>query len=87
MKRVCLTLTLGLILILTAWGGQGYQVFGNRAAFGQPPPYPPPPYYNPYYSPPPYDYYNYYSAPFADPLPQFFYYVVPQLEWGVPPGR
>lgn len=68
-------LTLGLISILLAGGGQGG--FGTSPAFGQPPPYPP--YNNPYYYPPPSNYYNYYSAPYADPLSQFLYYVVPQI--------
>jgi hypothetical protein len=81
MKKLCLTL--GLALMLTAWGGQGYQGFGTGPACGQPPPYVPPPYNNPYYYPPPSNYYNYYSAPYADPLSQFLYYVAPQIggEW------
>ncbi|MFA5183545.1 MAG: hypothetical protein WC405_19730 [Syntrophales bacterium] len=74
-----LGLTLGLILMLTAWGGQGYQGFRSGPAYGQPAPYGPQPYYNPYYYPPPYNYYNYYSAPYADPLSQFLYYVAPQI--------
>jgi hypothetical protein len=76
--------TLCLILILTAWGGQGYHGPGTSPACGQPPPYyPPPPYNNPYYYPPPSNYYNYYSAPYTDPLSQFLYYVAPQIgeEW------
>jgi hypothetical protein len=74
-------LTLGLALILTAGGSPGYHGFGNSPASGQPPPYPPQqPYYNPYYYPPPYNYYNYYSAPYTDPLSQFLYYVAPQIE-------
>ena len=74
-----LWLTLSLTIILMAGGGQGYHGFGTGPAFGQPPQYAPP-YYNPYYYPPPYNYYNYYSAPYTDPLSQFFYYVVPQVE-------
>jgi hypothetical protein len=87
MKKVWLTL--GLILILVSVGGQGYQIFGSSPAFGQPPPPyayppnqaypPPPPYYNPYPPPAPYDYYNYYSAPQANPLNQTLYYLVPQI--------
>ncbi len=87
MKKV--VLALGLILFLLSAGGQGYQIFGGSPAFGQPPPYSPygpppaypapPPYFNPYSPPPPYDYYNYYSAPQADPLAQTLFYVVPQV--------
>ncbi|MHB9074882.1 MAG: hypothetical protein ACYC6G_15310 [Desulfobaccales bacterium] len=72
-------LTLGLALMLTAGGGQGFHGFGAGPACGQPPPYVPPPYNNPYYYPPPYNYYNYYSAPYSDPLSQFLYYVAPQV--------
>jgi hypothetical protein len=65
------SLILALTMLLTMWG---------NLAFGQPPPYPQQPYYNPYYYPPPYNYYNYYSAPNMDPLSQFLYYVAPQIE-------
>ncbi len=75
MKKVWLTL--GLIFILTAGSGTGFQGFGNSSALAQPPP--PPPYYNQYNYPPPYNYYNYYSAPYTDPLSQFLYYVSPQI--------
>jgi hypothetical protein len=78
MKKLCLIV--GLTLILAASGGQGYHGFGISPAIGQPPPYPPPPpYNNPYYVPQPYNYYNYYSAPNADPLSQFLFYLAPQL--------
>ncbi len=85
MKKV--VLALGLILILLSTGGQGYQIFGGSPAFGQPlpyqpyppPAYPAPPYYNPYPTPQPYGYYNYYSAPQANPLAQTLFYVVPQV--------
>ncbi len=79
-----LWLTLGLTVMLMTGGGPGYHGFGDSPALGQPPPYaqpyPPQPYYNPYYYPPPYNYYNYYSAPYTDPLSQFLYYVAPQIE-------
>jgi hypothetical protein len=77
MKKVWLIL--GLTLILAGWGGPGYLGFGTDPACGQPPPFVPPPYNNPYYYPPPYNYYNYYSAPYEDPLSQFLYYLAPQI--------
>jgi hypothetical protein len=84
MKKFCLSL--GVALILVCWSGAGYYDLGTRTALGQPPypppppAYPQPPAYPPnYYAPPyyqaPYNYYNYYSAPTADPLSQFLYYV------------
>ena len=74
MKKV--VLSLGLSLILTCWGWQGYSGFGASPAFGQPPP---PGYYDPYYCDPNY-YYNCYSAPYVDPNAQYFlYYLIPQI--------
>ena len=71
-------LTLGLTFILLGWGWPGY-LSGTAPAFGQPYPPPPPP---PGYCDPNYyncNYYNYYSAPYANPLDQFFYYTVPEI--------
>ncbi len=68
-------LTIGLTFILLGWGWPGY-LSGTAPAFGQP--YPPPPgycdpnYYNCNYN-------NYYAAPYANPLDQFFYYTVPEI--------
>jgi hypothetical protein len=60
-------LSLGLTLILVGWGGGGYYGFVTSPSFGQD--------YN--YCDPndPNCYNNYYSAPYADPLSQFLYYV------------
>ena len=68
-------LSLGLILILVCLGWPGNNGFGTVPAIGQPPPgyYCDPYYYNCTYN-------NYYSAPYADPYSQFFYYVVPDIE-------
>lgn len=65
-------LTLGLILILTCWGWQGYSGFGAAPAAAQG-------YYDPYYCDPNY-YYNCYSTPYVDPNAQYFlYYVLPRI--------
>jgi hypothetical protein len=66
-------LSLGLILMLVSWGGQGDQGIGTAPAGAQSPPgsYCDPNYYNCTYD-------NYYSAPYADPPTQFFYYTVPR---------
>ena len=69
MKKFMLSIGLALTLGL---GWQGYGGFATAPAFGQPPP-PPPGYCDPYY------YQCYYSQPYADPLSQFFYYVVPEI--------
>ncbi len=67
-------LALGLILVLVCWGWQGYNGVGTAPAVGQPPlGY----YCDPYYYNCTYD--NYYSAPYADPATQFFYYTVPLI--------
>ena len=70
-------LALGLTFILLGWGWPGYHLSGTAPAFGQP--YPPPPgyYCDPYYYNCTYN--NYYSAPYANPLDQFFYYTVPEI--------
>ena len=67
-------LSLSLVLMLAGWGWQG---FGVAPALGEMPPPPPGALCDPYY----YncDYYNYYSAPYADPTDQFFYYTVPEI--------
>ncbi len=68
-------LSLGLILILVCWGLPGNNGIGTTPAIGQPPPpgyYCDPNYYNCTYD-------NYYSAPYTDPMTQFFYYTVPQI--------
>ena len=72
-------LTLGLTFILLGWGWPGYYLSGTAPAFGQPypPPPPPPGYCDPNYYNCNYD--NYYSAPYANPLDQFFYYTVPEI--------
>ncbi len=70
-------LILALALALAIWGWQGYQGLGTAPAHGQPPPPPPGYYCDPYYST--CTYYNSYTAPYADPLSQFFYYTVPQI--------
>jgi hypothetical protein len=64
--------TLVLTLLLLSWGGKGYVGLGVSPANAQP-----------YYYCDPNDpncYYNYYSAPYADPFSQFFYYAVPLIE-------
>jgi len=67
-------LTLGLTLILVGWGGGGYYGFGTSPSFGQ--------YYN-YCDPNVRNCYNnYYSAPYADPLSQYFYYSTPPEDRG-----
>ena len=71
-------LALGLTFILLGWGWPGYYQSGTAPAFGQPyPPPPPPGYCDPNYYNCTYD--NYYSAPYANPLDQFFYYTIPQI--------
>ena len=68
-------LSLGLTLMLACWCGAGYYGFGTRAAFGQ----------DTYWSylscnpSDPYCYREYYSAPYADPDVQFYYYVAPPV--------
>jgi hypothetical protein len=69
-------LSLGLALMLACWCGEGYYGFGTRAAFGE----------TYYYSRglscdprDPYCYNEYYSAPYADPDSQFYYYVAPPV--------
>ncbi len=69
-----LVLSLGLVLILAGWGG-GSCDWGISPAHGQPPPYYPPGYQ--YCDP--YNYCTYYSAPYADPYTQFFFYGVPEI--------
>lgn len=67
-------LSLGLTLMLVGWGGGGYYGLGTSPSFGQ--------YYN-YCDPNVQNCYNnYYSAPYADPQSQFFYYVVPPYDRG-----
>ncbi|MCL4503120.1 MAG: hypothetical protein M1438_14905 [Deltaproteobacteria bacterium] len=71
MKKFGLFLSLALILIC---GWPGYSGFGTAPAYAAPPP---PPVYtcDPYYP-----YRCYYTAPYADPYTQYFYYVVPDVE-------
>ncbi len=71
MKR--LGLSLALALMLAGMGLQDYRSFGTAPAYGQPPP----PVYtcDPYYP-----YRCYYTAPYADPYTQYFYYAVPDVE-------
>ena len=71
MKRFVLSLTLPRVL--AGWGLQDCRSFGTAPAYGQPPP----PAYtcDPYYP-----YRCYYTAPYADPRTQYFYYGVPDLE-------
>jgi hypothetical protein len=69
-------LSLGLTLMLACWCGEGYYGFGTGAAFGQQN------YYAPSLSCNPSDpscYHDYYSAPYADPLSQWLYYVAPPV--------
>ena len=73
MKKFILSLT--LVLMLVGWGWQGYQGFGVAPARGEMPPPPPGALCDPYYYNCDYD--NYYSAPYADPGTQFFYYAIP----------
>ena len=71
MKRF--VLSLALAIVLAVWGWQDCRSFGTAPAYGQPPP----PVYtcDPYYP-----YRCYYTAPYADPRTQYFYYVVPDVE-------
>ncbi len=71
MKRFVLSLALALIMV--CWGWQGYRDFGTAPAYGQPPP-------RVYTCDPYYPYRCYYTAPYADPRTQYFYYVVPEIE-------
>jgi hypothetical protein len=75
-------LALGLILILVCCGWQGYQGFGSAPAMADPEHPRARGYYqcDPYYSRCTYD--NYYSAPYTDPLTQFFYYTIPGWSGG-----
>jgi hypothetical protein len=65
-------LTLGLTLMLVGWGVGGYYGLGTSPSFAQD--------YN--YCDPNVQscYNNYYSAPYADPLSQFLYYVAPPVQ-------
>ncbi|MCL4501482.1 MAG: hypothetical protein M1438_06435 [Deltaproteobacteria bacterium] len=71
MKKFGLFLSLAFILIC---GWPGYSGIGTAPANAAPPP---PPVYtcDPYYP-----YRCYYTAPYADPYTQYFYYVVPDVE-------
>jgi hypothetical protein len=71
-----LILSLGLILMLVCWGWQGGPGVGTAPAIAKPPPPPGYGYCDPYY----YNcnYNNYYTAPYSDPITQFFYYTIPQ---------
>jgi len=73
MKKIWLSL--GLSLILACWCGEGYYGFGVCAAFGQSR-------YSRHLScdpNDPYCYNDYYSAPYADPLSQFLYFIAPPI--------
>ncbi len=74
MKRFVLSLALALFLV--GWGWQGYRDFGTAPAYGQPPPPPP----RAYTCDPYYPYRCYYTAPYADPYSQYFYYVEPDVQ-------
>ncbi|MCL4501480.1 MAG: hypothetical protein M1438_06425 [Deltaproteobacteria bacterium] len=71
-----LIISLGLIVMLISWSGPGDLGIGAAPALAQPPPpgygYCDPYYYNCNYN-------NYYTAPYSDPITQFFYYTVPQV--------
>ncbi len=71
MKRF--VLSVALALVLAVWGLQECRSFGTAPAYGQPPP-------RVYTCDPYYPYRCYYTAPFADPRTQYFYYVVPDIE-------
>ncbi len=70
MKRFVLALS--LTLVLTGWGWQDFRSFRTQPAYGQPPPV--------YTCDPYYPYRCYYTAPYADPRTQFYYYVLPDIE-------
>ena len=72
MKKFWLSLGLTLILVLVGWGGGGYFGLGTCPSFGQDYNYCDPNVQNCYN--------NYYSAPYADPLSQFLYYVAPPVQ-------
>ena len=72
MKRFVLSLVLALILAGLGW--QDCRSFGTAPAYGQP--LPP----RVYTCDPYYPYRCYYTAPYADPYTQYFYYVEPDVQ-------
>ncbi len=73
MKKFLLWLIMPVILVTWSW--QDFGAFGTKPAYGQPPPQV---VCDPYYET--CTYYNYYTAPYADPYSQYFYYTVPEVQ-------
>jgi hypothetical protein len=78
MKKI--VLTLGVALVLAGLGWQGYPNLANAQvgfSINVGPAQPAQPYCDPYYAN--CSYYNYYSAPYAEPYNQYFYYSSPPV--------